>query len=58
MNIYQKNKKKSGMQTQNRVININASKNKRVQNYIKKKVKEAKKEIENIENEIIELEQN
>jgi len=57
MHMNQDNKKTSP-QGQNKVINANASQNKRVQNHIKTKVEQAKKELEKIENEISELEQN
>ena len=50
--------KKSNQQRQKRVINVSASQNKRVQNYVKTKVEQAKKELEKIENEMTELEQN
>jgi hypothetical protein len=58
MNMNQKNKKTSDVQTQNKVINANASQNKQVQGYVKTKVEQAKKELKKIENEITELEQN
>jgi len=57
MHMNQDNKKTSP-QGQNKVINANASQNKQVQNHIKTKVEQAKKELEKIENEISELEQN
>lgn len=53
-----KNKKTDEPNAQNKVINVNASQNKQVQAYVKTKVEQAKRELEKIENEIMELEQN
>lgn len=58
MNMNQKNEKTNDIQIKNKVINANSSQNKQVQEYVKAKVEQAKKELEKIENEIIELEQN
>ncbi len=52
------NNKTTNQQGQNKVINANASQNKQVYGYVKRKVEQAKKELEKIENEITELEQN